>query len=290
MTPAPSDPRVTAVILTHNRAAGVAQTAERVLRLSRPASVIVIDSGSTDGTAEHLAACVPEIEVVTLPTNVGASGRNAGVERARTPYVALCDDDTWWAPGAMSRAADLLDAHPRLAVVVARILVGPEESLDATCVRMAASPLPRSAAVPGIPILGFMAGASVVRRSAFLAAGGFEPRFFLGGEEMLLAVDLAAAGWALAYVPEIVVYHHPSRLRDARLRARVCARNALWFAWLRRPAPCALRESLRIVRDACCDASLLPALIEALCGLPWVLRRRRVVPPDVERGLRLIGA
>src|SRR5262245_34272344 len=58
--------------------------------------------------------------------NLGAAGRNAGVRAARTPYVALCDDDAWWAPGALARAAHLLDVHPTLAVVCARVLVGPD--------------------------------------------------------------------------------------------------------------------------------------------------------------------
>jgi GT2 family glycosyltransferase len=61
-----------------------------------------------------------------------------------------------------------------------------------------------------LPPLGFLAGASVVRRSAFLAVSGFEPRFFFGGEEAMVVAELAAAGWALAYVNEVVIYHYPS--------------------------------------------------------------------------------
>jgi N-acetylglucosaminyl-diphospho-decaprenol L-rhamnosyltransferase len=282
------DPRVTTVILTHNRAGEVARTVERVLTLSRPVRVIVVDNGSTDGAAALLAARFPAIDIVSLPANIGAAGRNAGVTQADTPYVALCDDDTWWAPGSLARAADLLDAYPRLAIVVGHILVGPDRRPDPTCARMAASPLLRSGAVPGVPILGFMAGASVVRRSAFLAAGGFDRHLFLGGEEMLLAMDLATAGWAMAYVPEVVVHHCPSAHRDARARTRLLARNALWLAWLRRPALSAARETLRVLRWIAADGTLRPALGDALRGLSWVARHRRVVPPDVERVLRSI--
>ena len=81
------------------------------------------------------------------------------------------------------------------------------------------------------------AGASMVRRSAFLTGGGFEARFFLGGEEELLAADLAARGHWLCYVPDLVVHHHPSPLRDGQGRRLTAARNALWFTWLRRPWP-----------------------------------------------------
>src|SRR5271165_5075939 len=82
--------------------------------------------------------------------------------------------------------------------------------------------------LPGYPLLGFLAGASVIRRSAFLEVGGFESRFFIGGEEELLALDLATRGWSLRYVPELVVHHHPSPNRDAASRRWHLLRNALW--------------------------------------------------------------
>jgi GT2 family glycosyltransferase len=136
-------------------------------------------------------------------------------------------------------------------------------------------------------VLGFMCAASMVRRAAFLEVGGFEPRFFLGGEEELLALDLAAAGWALAYVPDIVVHHHPSPRRDFARRRRLLARNALWCAWLRRPWLGAARGSLAVLRERATGRAGL-ALVDALAGLPWVLRHRRVVPPDVEAALRTL--
>ena len=94
--------------------------------------------------------------------------------------------------------------------------------------------------------MGFLAGASMVRRSAFLQAGGFEPRFFIGGEEELLSIDLASRGWWLCYVPEIVVHHYPSPRRDVFSRRWHLVRNALWFAWLRRPFSSAVRRTWHI--------------------------------------------
>ena len=61
----------------------------------------------------------------------------------------------------------------------------------------------------GPAVLGFLACAVVVRRDAFLAAGGFQPRLHVYGEEALLAMDLAAAGWLLSYAPELTVRHLP---------------------------------------------------------------------------------
>jgi hypothetical protein len=154
---------------------------------------------------------------------------------------------------------------------------------------MAASPLPAlHRGLPGRPLLGFLAGASMVRRSAFLAAGGFDPRLFLGGEEKLLAVDLAAAGWALAYVADVTVHHHPSAHRDVGARRRLLVRNALWFAWLRRRDAVALRETRDVARAARTDPVVHDGLADALAGLRWVLHDRRVLPPAVEAALSLL--
>jgi hypothetical protein len=130
----------------------------------------------------------------------------------------------------------------------------------------------------------------VVRRSAFLEAGGFEPRFFIGGEVELLAADLAAGGWWLCYVADLVVHHHPSPVRDASGRRHAMARNALWFAWMRRPLRVALRKTLLLARDRPWSRETRRALAEGLRGLPWALRSRRPLPPEVERGLRLLEA
>src|SRR5438093_3395665 len=98
----------------------------------------------------------PRHEIIVLSRNLGAAGRNAGVHAVTTPYVAFCDDDTWWAPGSLARAAVLLDAYPRIAVLSARVLVGPDQREDPACAAMAASPLP-SVGLPGRSILGFLA-------------------------------------------------------------------------------------------------------------------------------------
>jgi GT2 family glycosyltransferase len=281
-----SEERVGVVVLTHDRPWELARTLERMLALPERPPVVVVDNGATaDG---ELGARFPGIEVLRLPRNLGAAGRNAGAAMLTTPYVAFCDDDSWWAPGALCRAADLLDGDPRLGLVTGKVLVGSDERIDPTCTEMARSPLPAAPDLPGRAVLGFLCAATVVRRRMFLRVGGFESRFFLGGEEALLAIDVAAAGYALAYVDEIVVHHHPSTRRENRLRHRLLLRNALWCAWLRRPAATALRLTVAMARAHRGDPELTPALASALAGAPWIVRRRRVVPPEIERGLRTL--
>ncbi len=280
--------RISVVMLTHNRVTEVLRSLGRVVALPEQPRVILVDNASHDGTAERVAARFPDVQIVRLSRNVGAAARNAGVKRATTPYVALCDDDVWWEPGSLERAAQILDTYPRLAVLSARVLVGPEERVDPTCAVMAASPIRWTGELPGPALLGFLAGASVVRRSAFLEAGGFEPRLFLGGEERLLAVDLASAGWAMAYIDQLVAHHYPSPARDASGRRRLLARNELWFAWLRRPVRSALRATLRALSIALRDPIMGRGLLDAAVGLPWVLRRRQVAPPEIEANLKLL--
>jgi len=282
------DPRVSVVVLTHNRRRELLGTLERLQALPERPRALVVDNGSTDGTAAAVARRFPGIHLIPLRRNLGAAGRNAGLLSADTPYVALSDDDTCWAPGSLTRAADLLDEDPRLAVVTARVLVGPAHRLDPTCAEMARSPLPARPGRPGVSVLGFLAGASVVRREAVLAAGGFEPRLFLGGEEWLLAVDLAAAGWSLAYASEITAHHYPSPAREVGRRRVLLGRNLIWLAWLRRPVAVALRETARVLREA--PGARGAILREALRGLPWVLAERRPLPEKVERSLRRIQA
>jgi GT2 family glycosyltransferase len=280
------DERVGVVVLTHDRPVELARTLTRMLAVPEQPRVVVVDNGAT--TEADLASRFPGVELLRLPRNVGAAGRNAGVARLDSTYVAFCDDDTWWAPGSLQRAADILDAEPRLALVTGKVLVGDAERIDPTCTAMEDSPLDAEEGVPGRPVLGFLCAATMVRRRVFLRVGGFEPRFFLGGEEALLAMDVAAAGYGLAYVDDVVVHHHPSTRRDDDRRRQLLLRNALWCAWLRRPAPTALHLTLSMLREHRHDRALVGAVASALAALPWVVRRRRVVPAAVERALRTL--
>jgi len=275
-------------MITHNRRDEVLRTVLHTCSLPDRPSVIVVDNGSRDGTPEAIAEKFAQVRLFRAGRNLGAAARTLGARQASTPYVAFSDDDTHWQPESLQRAVELFDKHRRLAIVTARVLVGPEGREDSACAEMASSPLPIEAGMPGRPLLGFLAGASAARRSAFLECGGFDPRFFLGGEEELLATDLATREWWICYVPELLVRHYPSPARDSNGRRWRLRRNALWFAWLRRPWASAIRRTRRLLASDSWDGATLHGVTAALAGLPWVLRRRNVVPPAVERGLRLL--
>ena len=282
------DDRISVTIVTRDRRDSLLGTIDRLRALPERPSITVVDNGSADGTVEAVRAACPSVDVVALPHNLGAAARTIGVKRSRAPYVAFSDDDSWWAPGALSRAADVLDAHSGLGLLAARVLVGADERDDPVCALMASSPLARKPTAPGPSVLGFIACGAVVRRSAYLAVGGFHRRFGIGGEEELLAADLAARGWDLCYVGGVLAHHHPSPSRDPRRRRQIQARNALWFAWLRRHPRTALGRTMTALAHARTDPATRAAVIEALRGLPWVIRERRRLPRRVESALRLL--
>jgi GT2 family glycosyltransferase len=263
------------------------RTAARHFALPERPRVVVVDNASSDGTAAALTDAFAAIEVIRLERNAGGAGRNIGVSACATPYVALTDDDAWWRPGALRRAADLLDANPRLALIQARVLVGPDERDDPTCVEMAASPLAAGEGQPGHPLVSFVACAVVVRRAAFLAVGGFQERLAVGGEEELVGWDLIAAGWQLSYVPEVVAHHHPPPAPARRAKRRETqVRNALWTSWLRRPSDVVAADTARALRSLANDRVVARGFGRALLGLPWIMRERRVNPPHLEAMLR----
>jgi GT2 family glycosyltransferase len=273
---------VAVVVITHQRRGELLLAVARLLDLPERPHVVVVDNGSTDGTAEAVRRYFPHVELIASPDNLGAVGRNVGVGRLDTPYVAFCDDDTWWEAGSLRTAADVLEAHPRLAVVTARIVVEPAGVEDPIVPELRDSPVRGAPWLPGPALGSFLAGASVLRREAFVEVGGFSERLWLGGEEELMAGDLAAAGWELCYLPALTVHHQASRARDPHRRRRDGIRNTLWTTWLRRPLRPALRRTLHLLRTVPRDRVTARALLAAVRGIPWVVRERRVLPPHAE--------
>jgi GT2 family glycosyltransferase len=274
-----SDARVTVVIATRDRRASLLRT---LARLDADVPVIVLDNASGDGTADAVRAQHPWVQVVELPVNAGAVARTEGVRRAGTAYVAFADDDSWWEPGALETAADLLDAHPGVAVVVGRVRMAADGSEDAVTRKHRRAVLGRSPAGPDV--LSFPAFAAVVRRDAHLAVGGFSPLLFFGGEEHLLALDLAAAGWQQVFAEDVVAWHDPAGPdRPTPARWALQTRNDVLVDWLRRPLRVALASTGRLAARSVRDPAARRALTGLLRRLPPALRQRRPVPAEVEQ-------
>lgn len=272
---------VTTVVVTRNRWVDLARS---LAHHEQP--VVVVDNGSSDGTPGRILSTFPDVRLVRLSRNEGAVARNHGVRAAETPYVAFADDDSWWEAGSLARAAELLDQHQHLGLIAGRVVVGDDRRLDPVCAAMAESPLPRSEELPGPAVLGFLACGAVVRRDAFLEAGGFDPVVHFPGEEERLALDLAAAGWELAYVDHVIAQHHPAASRGPSLRRRALEeRNRLLTALMRRPWPVVREIAAEQARG---DAAARWGLSRAAARAPWALARRRELPPEIEERRRLL--
>lgn len=283
-----SDARTSVVIATHDRRDQLLQVLERLVALPERPPIVVVDNGSSDGTSDAVTGSFPQVSLMRLGHNLGAPARNLGARSVDTPYVAFADDDSWWAPGSLRRAADHLDRSPRLAVLQASILVGPDERLDPVCAAMSRSPLPDAADLPGPPLLGFVACGAVVRRDAFLAVGGFDDLLFFLGEEQLVAQDLTAAGWAVAYAADVVAHHHPSPVRDRAARRTREVRNDLLSTWMRRPLKVAVSRTASSLRRSLRDPLIAAGVAQAVVRMPAALRRRRRLPESVELQVMLL--
>ena len=281
--------RISVVIVTRDRRGSLGYTLDQLLSLPESPCVILVDNASSDGTVEYVRQAYPMVHLIALPRNLGSGARTVGVQASQTPYVAFSDDDSWWEPGALAKIIDAFDAHPRLAVVAACVLVGREQVVDPVCMAMASSPLTTCEGLPGPAVLGFLACGAAVRVAAFLAVGGFESRYGVGGEEELLAIDLTAAGWDLVYRDDVIAHHHPEASGPRPGRRRLQARNALWTVWLRRPLPSVVTRTSRTLAKSLMHAEARLALLDALMGLPWIVRDRRVIPRQLESSLRRLG-
>jgi GT2 family glycosyltransferase len=273
---------VTVVVASQNRRDELLATIPR-----HEAPVVLVDNASTDGSADAVRDAHPDVTVIALDRNEGAHARTRGVATAGTPFVAFADDDSWWAPGDLARAVAVLRGHPRLAVLNARILVGRDERLDPVCAEMAHSPLGTPPDLPGPALLGFVACGAIVRTEAFAAVGGFDPVVRVPGEEERLALDLAAAGWGLAYVDSVTVHHHPSPRRHAPGRRQAAIwRSKVLTAVMRQHLPelaGVLRGAVRAGRPG------VEGLLRAVPDVPAALRRRRPVPTSVRDQLRRLA-
>lgn len=276
--------RLSVVLLAHNCAHRIGPVLEHLLQLGIP--VIAVDNGSVDGTAEVLRR-YNEIDVVALPANIGAAGRNAGAAASHTPYLLFCDDDGWYERDGLEEVCDLFEEHPTLGLLNARILVREENRLDPISAEMADSPLRDEMGLPGTVLLSFMAGAVAVRASAFKEAGGYDERFFIGGEEETLALKLAKAGWQMRYIDWFVMHHHPSLENAGRLRA-FGLRNTLVNSWLHRPWRSAVRWTAFTLADTPKNADFAKGVAMSLRALPWILQERSPMTADLDEALSIL--
>jgi glycosyltransferase involved in cell wall biosynthesis len=186
---------VSVVIPAYNAAWCVGRAIDSVLAQTfRDVELIVVNDGSTDGTAGVLARYASQIRIVTKPNGGLSSARNAGIHAATGEYVAFLDADDWWLPHKLERQVAWMDAH--------RETVFCSGTVRVVNARAEATGEWRCAACTGSTLEaifsrnGYVAGsgsAVLARRDALVAAGGFDERL-RSLEDVDMWMRLAARG------------------------------------------------------------------------------------------------
>jgi GT2 family glycosyltransferase len=208
--------RATVVIPTFNARVLLTEALEHLAAQTVPHDVVVVDNGSSDGTAELVAERFPEVRVVALDENFGF-GRavNRGVEIAATDVVVLVNNDVLCPPDFLAELlAPFDDEHVGM---VAGVLLQHDRPNLVDSAGIELDPTLRSwdmlwnrpveelagAAAP----VGPCGGAAAYRTDAFREVGGFDEAFFAYWEDVDLALRLRLAGHACARAPAARALH-----------------------------------------------------------------------------------
>ena len=165
--------RVSVVIPSYNRAGALPRALDSVLAQTRAADeIIVVDDGSTDGSAELLATHYPGVTRLYQPNQGVSAARNLGIQHASGDWIALLDSDDAWLPGKL---------HAQLQAVAQSAdcpLCHTEEIWIRNGVRVNA--MKKHAKRGGwiyrhcLPLCAISPSSALIRRDILLALGGFD--------------------------------------------------------------------------------------------------------------------
>ena len=202
--------------------------------------VILVDNGSSDGTAAWVRDAFPSVHVVELPENTGfAAGNNRGFAAARAPLIATINNDAIPDPDWLASLVSAATAHPDAGMFASRMVYLHDPKLiDSAGISL--DPLgiawDRHAGTPvqddtDGEVFGASAGAALYRRELLQATGGFDERFFAYLEDVDLAWRARWLGWKARYVTAARVRHMHSATwaEDSPLKTYHLGRNKVWL-------------------------------------------------------------
>ena len=205
-----------------------------------PIEVIVVDDGSSDGSAAMVRACFPSVKLIENNRNAGASqARNQGVAAARGEVLALIDCDTYVEDDVIGRAARYLLDREEIGMLGCELRFpdGRRQHSGHRAMTIRHSLLQNLWLYRLLPkdrrgevLLGgywegdreievdWLAGPfMVLRRDLFLHSGGFNVRLF--PEDSEFGIRLRRAGHRILYAPKLgVVYHTGAPMTIEKLR------------------------------------------------------------------------
>ena len=198
-------PRVSVVVCTHNGERTIRDCLSALAVLDYPDyEVVVVDDGSTDGTAE-IAAASP-FRLIRTEHRGLARARNTGLWASTGTIVAYLDDDAYPDAGWLRHLVPALASGEHVGMGGPNV---PPPGGGAVAEAVARS--------PGGPVHVMLSdreaehipGCNMAfRREALLAIGGFDPCFRTAGDDVDVCWRLQERGWTLGFSPGAVVWHH----------------------------------------------------------------------------------
>lgn len=181
--------------------------------------IVLVDNGSRDESIELVSRRYPEVKIIRFPTNLGfAKAANAGLDWARTDYIALLNVDTVPQPGWLAALVEVMDrSSAEVGSVTSKMLALANPALidDAgNLFSWYGSAQKRGQGQPATAfkqleeVLSGSGGATLYRRSFFEAVGKFDEDFVSYLEDVDLGIRGQLLGYRCLFVPEAEVWHH----------------------------------------------------------------------------------
>lgn len=211
--------KIDVIIVTYNGATWIRRNLMSLRESSVQPHVIVVDNASTDETARIVRDEFPEVELIALQSNSGFGiGNNVGISRSiarGADYTFLFNQDAYVAADAIEKMASFMDQNPDFGVVSPLHCCPDLDNIDRkTCnayISPFATPFLCDAAMgkvaPHYKIRGINAAAWFIRTSVFLKVGGFDPMFFMYGEDDDLINRFEIHGVGFALLPSSRIVH-----------------------------------------------------------------------------------
>lgn len=208
--------------------------------------VLVVDNGSTDGSAEWLRK--QDIPSVFLAENTGFSGAvNTGIRAAQTPYVILLNNDTAAEPDYVRQLLHAIEGSPRIFSVSPKMIqmyhrelmddAGDMYSIMGWAYQRGVGQEPGRYDRP-CHIFSACAGAAIYRRDVFGEIGYFDEMHFAYLEDIDVGYRAKIAGYYNRYCPQAVVYHVGSGTSGSKynsFKVRLAARNNVYLNYKNMP-------------------------------------------------------
>ena len=217
----------TAVISNWNKLPDLRENLAALRAQTRPFhEVVVVDNASSDGSAEMVAREFPEVRLVIMPHSAyGACETfNIGFATARSPLIAILDDDVVLPPEWLERSVERLRSEPASTAILSTEVIEPgmpesfRDSLEVATERYMST---------------FRGCASLARAAALHEAGGYDERLFIYGNERDLTCRLLNLGYRVLHYPAVRAFHKtPFGIKLGKRSLYYHARNA-WLTMLK---------------------------------------------------------